>query len=98
MDFFTEMMASSANSEEVQPSTSAGSTVYELVIQKIRKCCKTVDVSEALKFILCPDDGSLSGNKSEFTDRETELEEAILQYESEEEVIKTVQQMTDVKI
>ena len=92
------MMAISANSDEVQLSTSAGFTEYEQVVQKIRKRRKTVDVSEALKFILCPDDGSLSGNESEFTDDETELEEAILQCESDEEVVKTVQQMTDVEI
>ena len=61
------MMASSANSDQLQPSTSAGSTEYEQVIQKIRKRRKTIDVSEALKFILCPDDGSLSGNESEFS-------------------------------
>ena len=61
------MMASSANSDEVQPSTSAGSTEYKQIVQKIRKRRKTV---EALKFILCPDDGSLSGNESEFTDDE----------------------------
>ena len=92
------MMASSGNSDEVQTSTSAGSTEYEQVVQKIRKRRKTVDVSEALKFILCPDDGSLSGNESEFTDDETELEEAILQCESDEEIVMTVQQMTDVEI
>ena len=34
------MMASSANSNEIQPSSSAGSTEYEQVIQKIRKCRK----------------------------------------------------------
>ena len=84
------MMTSSANSDEVQLSTSAGSTEYKQVVQKIRKRRKTVDVSEALKFILCPDDGSLSGNESEFTDDETELEEAILQCESDEEIVKTV--------
>ena len=100
MDFFifTEMMASSANSDEAQPSTSAGSTEYEQVIQKTRKRHKTIDVSEALKFILCPDNGSLSGNESEFTDEETELEEAILQCENEEEVVKTIQQMTVIEI
>ena len=48
-------MASSSNSDEVQSSISAGSTVYEQVIQKIRKC--SVDVLETLKFILCPDHG-----------------------------------------
>ena len=51
-----------------------------------------------MKFILCPADGSLSENESEFTDEETELEEAILLCESEEEVVKTIQQMTDVEI
>ena len=50
-----------------------------------------------MKFILCPDDGSLSGNESEFTDEETKLE-AILQCESEEEVVKTIQQMRVVEI
>ena len=84
------MMTSSANFYEVQPSTSAGSTEYEQIIQKMRKRRKTVDVSEALKFILCPDNGSLSGNESEFIDDETELEEAILQCESCEEIVKTV--------
>ena len=92
------MLASSANSDKVQHSTSAGSTEYEQIIQKIRKRRKTIDVSEALKFILCPDDGSLSVTKSEFTDEETELKEAILQCENGEEVVMTVQQMTDVEI
>ena len=81
-----------------KPSISAGSTEYEQIIQKIRKCHKTINISEALKFILCPDDGNLSGNESEFTDEETGLEKAILQCESEEEVVKTDQQMTDVEI
>ena len=51
-----------------------------------------------MKFILCPNDGILSGNESEFTDKKTELEEAILQCESEEEIIKTIHQMTVVEI
>ena len=62
-------MASSANSDKVQFLTSAGSTEYEQVIQNIiKRRIKTINVSEGLKFILCTDDESLSGNESEFTD------------------------------